>query len=182
MDGMLTRLIAMVARGRFMRIGRGENYFHLTYIDDLINGLLLAGIHPAAAGEDFILAGPSPVRSGDLIALVETRLCRKPSSLYLPENLARPLAKCIEVVYQFGRAPGMSWLGGAPPVTIDKIDTLCRNRGFSAAKAAQRLGYKPHFGIVDGVQKTIEWMAAAGRLPAGQKVGDSFAAGATEAS
>ena len=60
-DGMLTRLIRLIARGRFVRIGRGENRFHLAYIDDLVQGLILAGTHPSAPGEIFILAGHGPI-------------------------------------------------------------------------------------------------------------------------
>ena len=60
-DGMLTRLIRLIARGHFIRIGRGENRLHLTYIDDLVQGLILAGTHPSAPGETFILAGHGPI-------------------------------------------------------------------------------------------------------------------------
>ena len=52
-DGMLTRLIRLIARGRFVRIGRGDNRLHLTYIEDLVQGLILAGTSPSASGETF---------------------------------------------------------------------------------------------------------------------------------
>ena len=71
-DGMVTRLIAMIARGRFVRVGRGENHVHLTYIDDMIRGLILTGTHPAAAGQTFILAGPRSIAVRDLVAQYRT--------------------------------------------------------------------------------------------------------------
>ncbi len=73
-DGMATRLIDMIARGRFLRVGRGQNHIHLTYIDDMIRGLILTGTHAAAAGQTFILAGPRSIAVRDLVARIEQSL------------------------------------------------------------------------------------------------------------
>lgn len=163
-DGMLTRLIEMVDRGRFIQVGRGNNHFHLTYIDDLVNGLILAGIHPAAAGETMILAGPQSIPVKEMIALIERRLGRRPRRVYLPEGLARQAAWGVEAVYRVGAGLSIPGFNQAPPVTRDKIDTLCVHRGFSSAKAARLIGYAPKVGYAEGVEKTIAWMAQEGRL------------------
>ena len=47
-DRRLLRLFKGVARGRFPVLGSGEIYYHLTYIDDLVDGFRLCGEHPAA--------------------------------------------------------------------------------------------------------------------------------------
>lgn len=40
---------------------RGEGLCNAVYIDDLVDGLILSAVHPAAIGERFIVSGPDPV-------------------------------------------------------------------------------------------------------------------------
>src|SRR5262249_50001087 len=157
-DGMLTRLIGLVAGGRFVRIGRGANHFHLTYIDDLVRGLILAGTHPAAAGETFILAGPRSIAVRELVALIERSLGLPPRSVSLPEPLARPAAWAIEPAWRAARSLGLPLPGSGPPVTPTRLNILCAHRSFSSAKAASRLGYEPRVDYWDGLGLTMAWM------------------------
>ena len=56
-DRRLLKLFRGVARRRFIILGAGEIFYHLTYIDDLVEGLRLCATVPAAAGRTYILAG-----------------------------------------------------------------------------------------------------------------------------
>jgi dihydroflavonol-4-reductase len=163
-DGMATRLIDMIARGRFVRVGRGENHVHLTYIDDMVRGLILTGTHPAAAGQTFILAGPRSIAVRELVALIEQSLGLAPRTLYIPEAAARPIAWGVEFLYRLASVlcgPGrVSW----PPLTRDKIDVLCVHRGFSSEKASKLLGYAPRVDYAEGLAHTFAWMAEQGQL------------------
>ncbi len=164
-DGMLTRLIGLIAHGRFVRIGRGENRLHLTYIDDLVQGLFLAGTHPSASGETFILAGPGPIQMRELIGQVDQALGLVPSSHYLPECLARQLARGVEAGYRAAAAMGRLRPQSGPPVTSDKLNILCAHRSFSSAKAARLLGYGPRVDYPEGLTSTIAWMRQMQLLP-----------------
>jgi dihydroflavonol-4-reductase len=164
-DGMVTRLIDLIARRRFVRIGRGRNHVHLTYIDDLVKGLILVATHPAAAGQTFILAGPASIQASQFVAMIERKLGRVPSQLFIPESLARLAGWGCEVIYRSGAALGILSLD-SPAITRDKVDTLCVHRGFSARAAARVLGYAPRVGYEEGLARTIEWMRSAGRLNA----------------
>ena len=53
-----------------MTLGGGEIYYHLTYIDDLIEGLRLCGEHPAAANRTYILAGGEVTTLNELVKRV----------------------------------------------------------------------------------------------------------------
>jgi dihydroflavonol-4-reductase len=163
-DGMVTRLIGMIARGHFVRIGRGGNHVHLTYIDDMIRGLILTGTHPAAAGQTFILAGPRSIAVRDLVALIEQSLGQAPRTLYIPEAVARPLALGVECLYRLASVLTPPSRFGCPPITCDKIDTLCIHRGFSSAKAANLLGYAARVEYAEGLTHTLAWMAEEGQL------------------
>jgi nucleoside-diphosphate-sugar epimerase len=166
-DGMMTRLIAMIAAGKFIRIGRGHNHLHATYIDDMTNGLVLAGTHPQAVGETFILAGPNSYPMRKIVAYIDAALGLDLGSFYIPETLARPIAWLVESLYRTAdvlhlplRAPA-----AGPVVTRSKIDMVCGHRGYSAAKATRLLGYEPQVDLDEGLIHTISWMTETTLLP-----------------
>jgi dihydroflavonol-4-reductase len=163
-DGMVTRLAAMILRGRFVRVGRGANHVHLTYIDDIVRGLTLAGTHAAAAGQTFILAGPESIAIRDFVARIEAALGLAPRTVYIPEAVARPVAWAVECFYRAAAAVTKSRRLGCPPVSRDKIDTLCVHCGFSSAKATNLLGYVPHVGYDEGLSRTFAWMVEEGLM------------------
>ena len=74
-DRRLLKLFGGVARGRFPMLGNGRIYYHLTYIDDLVEGFRLCGEHPGAADRTYILAGGEVTTLNELVALVASR-CR----------------------------------------------------------------------------------------------------------
>jgi nucleoside-diphosphate-sugar epimerase len=49
-DTRFLKMFRGLARGRFPMLGAGEVFYHLTYIDDLVEGFRLCGEVPAAAG------------------------------------------------------------------------------------------------------------------------------------
>ena len=69
-DRRLLKLFRGVARRRWFTLGNGEIYYHLTYIDDLVDGFRLCGEHPAAANRTYILAGGEVTTLNALVALV----------------------------------------------------------------------------------------------------------------
>ena len=69
-DRRLLKLFRGVARRRWFTLGRGEIYYHLTYIDDLVEGFRLCGEHPAAANRTYILAGGEVTTLNELVALI----------------------------------------------------------------------------------------------------------------
>jgi nucleoside-diphosphate-sugar epimerase len=63
-DRRLLKLFRGVARRRFVVLGSGNIFYHLTYIDDLVEGFRLCGEVPAAANRTYILADPPDCRRG----------------------------------------------------------------------------------------------------------------------
>jgi dihydroflavonol-4-reductase len=164
-DGMVTRLLLLLSEGKFIRVGHGANHLHLTYIDDLARGLILAGALPQAAGETFILAGPKTTAFADLVgeslrALRQQAVVRRAwlARLWQPEGVARLAASVVERAWS-----PLNW--GAPPITRDQIDTICIHRGFSYQKAARQLGYEPLIREQVGLARTVSWLVEQGSLP-----------------
>jgi nucleoside-diphosphate-sugar epimerase len=76
-DTRLLKMFRMIAKGTFVILGSRDIYYHMVYIDDLIQGLRLLGSHPAALGEVFILGGeryyPLPVIASTVVAQIAGR-------------------------------------------------------------------------------------------------------------
>ena len=75
-DTRFLKMFRGLARGRFPMLGSGEVFYHLTYIDDLVEGFRLCGEVPAAAGRTYILAGARYTTLNALVALVAERTRR----------------------------------------------------------------------------------------------------------
>ncbi|HJZ76785.1 MAG TPA: NAD-dependent epimerase/dehydratase family protein, partial [Vicinamibacterales bacterium] len=83
-DRRLLRLFRGVARRRWVTLGSGDIFYHLTFIDDLIEGFRLCGTHPAAANRTYILAGSEVTTLNQLIALVAEAAGVPTPRLHLP--------------------------------------------------------------------------------------------------
>ena len=56
-DRRLFKVFGAAAKGRFVMLGSGRIFYHVTYIDDVCEGLRLCGTSPVAAGRTYIVAG-----------------------------------------------------------------------------------------------------------------------------
>jgi nucleoside-diphosphate-sugar epimerase len=155
-DRRLLKLFRGVARRRFVVLGSGNIFYHLTYIDDLVEGFRLCGEVPAAANRTYILAGGDVTTLNELIALIAAEAHVAPPTLKLP-------------VWPF-------WLAGAaceavcvplglePPIYRRRVDFFTKSRAFDIGRARAELGYAPHVGLRDGIRRTLTWYKDRGWL------------------
>jgi len=156
-DTRLLKMFRMIAKGTFVILGRRDIYYHMVYIDDLIQGLRLLGSHPAALGEVFILGGehyyPLPVIASTVAGILGVR----PPWLRLPAGpfqLAGSLCEAICVPF-----------GVEPPIYRRRVDFFTKSRAFSIDKARRILGYSPDVSLEDGLRRTLEWCLQMGLIP-----------------
>jgi dihydroflavonol-4-reductase len=148
-DRRLLKLFRGVARGRFPMLGRGEIYYHLTYIDDLVEGFQLCGEHPAAAHRTYILAGGEVTTLNELVALVADVAGVRPPRVHLPVWpfwIAGALCEAVCVP-----------LGIEPPIYRRRVDFYTKSRAFDIRRARQEIGYAPRVGLRDGIARTLAW-------------------------
>lgn len=148
-DRRLLKLFGGVARGRFVLLGDGKIFYHLTYVDDLCDGFRLCATQPAAAGRTYILAGGEVTTLKELIAITAEVAGVPPPRLRLP-------------VWPF-------WLAGAaceilckpfgisPPIYRRRVDFFTKSRAFDISRARAELGFAPAVGLRDGIGRTLEW-------------------------
>ncbi len=155
-DRRLLKLFRGVARRRWITLGRGRIYYHLTYIDDLVEGFRLCGEHPSAANQTYILAGGEVTTLNDLVATVADVAGVPAPTLHLPVWPFWIAGAACEAVC----AP----LGLAPPLYRRRVDFFTKSRAFDISRARRDVGYAPHVGLHDGITRTIEWYRAYGWL------------------
>lgn len=148
-DRRLLKLFRGVARERFPMLGHGEIYYHLTHIDDLVEGFRLCGEQPAAAGRTYILAGGEYTTLNQLVALIAEVAGVRPPRLHLPVWpfwIAGALCEAISVP-----------IGVEPPIYRRRVDFYTKSRAFDISRARRELGYDPRVGLRYGIDQTLNW-------------------------
>jgi len=155
-DRRLLKLFRGVARRRFLVLGSGEIFYHLTYIDDLVEGFRLCGEVPGAAGQTYILAGGEVTTLNELIRIVAEVAGVRPPGLHLPVLPVWVAGAACELIC----AP----FGIEPPLYRRRVDFFTKSRAFDIARARRELGYAPQVSLRDGIRRTLEWYRSAGWL------------------
>lgn len=148
-DLRLLKMFKQIDRGFFPLFGGGKNLYHLSFIDDLTDGIILCGEHPAALGERFILCSDEYSTLKQLSHTIAQELGRKPPALELPIGPLMWAAKLCEALCK----P----LGIDPPLHTRRVEFFAKSRAFSNAKAKRLIGFKPKVSTGQGVAKTITW-------------------------
>jgi dihydroflavonol-4-reductase len=155
-DRRLLKLFRGVARGRFPMLGRGDIYYHLTYIDDLVEGFRLCGEHPSAANRTYILAGAEVTTLKELTGVIAGIAGVRPPWVHLP---VWPFwiagAVCEAVCAPFGIEP---------PLYRRRVDFYTKSRAFDITRARQEIGYDPRVSLKEGISRTLEWYRQHGWL------------------
>lgn len=148
-DSRFLKLFRAIARRRFVMIGSGEVLYHLVYIDDLIDGILLCGSRPEAAGEVVILTGAEAVTLNELVEEIARSVGTGIPNLRLPAAPVYAAAALCEFLCR----P----LGVEPPLYRRRMDFFLKDRSFDIGKARRLLGYAPEVDLEEGIARTAAW-------------------------
>src|SRR3546814_8877157 len=102
----MLKMFRMVQQGRFLFIGSLRPNFHPVYIDDLVNGFLLAMTSDAAPGGTFIIGGKTYLPLRDYVATAANVLNLPAPRRTVPYGLVNLAAHGCELPWapQIGRA------------------------------------------------------------------------------
>ena len=148
-DTRFLKLFRPVSKGRFVMIGSGNVLYHMTYIDDLVQGFLLAAENPDALGEVFTIGGPTFTTLNELVAAI-AGACDVP-----PPRWRIPFAPVFWASVICDRVCKM--IGVQPPLYPRRTEFFHLDRAFSIEKARRLLGYDPKFPLERGLELTAEW-------------------------
>jgi len=148
-DRRFLKLFRPINKGYFVMIGPGKNHYHLTYIDDLIEGMVLAGRVPAAEGEVFTLAGEKHSTVREIVDIIAEVLGKPRPRWWVPFYPVLYASVACERVCKT--------VGVEPPIYPRRVEFFYKDRAFSIAKAKRLLGYQPSVPLREGLQKTGDW-------------------------
>lgn len=151
-DLRLLKMFKQIKRGFFPLFGGGANLYHLSYIDDLCDGIILCGEHPNAVGERFILCSNEYSSMKELGATIAKHLNVKAPTFAPPVGPLMLAAKICETLCK----P----LGINPPLHTRRVEFFIKSRAFDNTKARKLLGYDPKISTEEGTKRTIEWYKA----------------------
>lgn len=155
-DRRLLKLFRGVARRRFPMLGSGRIYYHLTYIDDLVDGFRLCGEHPAAAHRTYIIAGGEVTTLNELVARVARIAGVEPPRIHWPVAPVWLAGALCELL--------CTPLGLEPPLYRRRVDFYTKSRAFDITRARTELGFDPRVSIDEGVGRTLAWYRENGWL------------------
>lgn len=146
--------VEAIRTGQFLLPDRGRGIFSPVFVDNLVDGIVLVGDHPAASGQVFNLSDGVGVSNAEFFGYYHHMLGTRPR--YAPAPVARLL---------FNLAGFVERRRGRPTeATGAAIDYFCRTGTYSIAKARALLGYDPAVDLEEGMQRTEAWLRFEGHL------------------
>jgi nucleoside-diphosphate-sugar epimerase len=148
-DRRLLKMFKGIKKGVFPLIGKGDNLHHLIYVDDLIEGFLVAAENDNANGKIFLLSGVEPVSTKQMINIMVEILEADKPKIRLPLPLMWSVAFMMEKT--------LRPLGIQPPLHRRRLDFYKKSFSLSAKKAKDSFGFDPKVTFKEGVKLTAEW-------------------------
>lgn len=155
-DMRMLKMFRMLAKRMFLKIGACKENFHAVYIDDIVDGFVLAIETRGISGETFIIGGEKYLPLKDYIKAVADAVGAPLPWLRFPYWLFYYASVICESIC----VP----LGIEPPLHPRRVRFYKNNRAFDINNALSKLNYRPKVGLEEGLRRTVEWYKKNGFL------------------
>lgn len=145
--------LELIRSGRFALPARGLGVFSPVYVDDLVDGLLLAAASPEGAGQVFTLTGGVGVTCKDFFGHYY-RMLGKRGPTVLPTGLAVAASVAVSGAAALARRE--------TEVNATSLRYFTRTGTYSIEKARRVLGYAPQVDLEEGMRRTRAWLVEQG--------------------
>ena len=145
-------MIERLKRGGLPLIGNGKNISDLSYVENVVDALILCAASPGfTLGKKYNISNGEPVLLWEKIRV----LCMDLSLKYPKRTLAYPivdsLAWAYEQIYKLFR------LDGEPPLTRYSVALLAQSTTLDISNARRELGYRPRISVAEGFGYFVDW-------------------------
>ena len=148
-------ILDAIRRRQFVLPARGRGIFSPVYVDNLVDGYVLAASESGAAGQVFTISDGIGVECREFFAH-HHRWLGVGGPRTLPTGAAVALATVSE------RARRLA--GRETEANAGAVRYLARPGTYSIEKARSMLGYSPAVGLEEGLERSRAWAAEAGLL------------------
>ena len=155
-DMRMLKMYRMIQDRKFIMFGKGNVYYHLTYVTDTVEGMRLAAEKDIAVGQAYLIAGERYTTLMEFARMVADVLNVPPPRIKLPVwplYWAGFLCEkiCVPLRIQ-------------PPIFRRRVDIFTKDRAFDISKAKRDLGYQPQVDMEEGIRRTARWYIENGYL------------------
>lgn len=152
----LSEPLKMAKAGALILPNGGTGRWTPVYIDDLLDGVMLAAGLPQASGQIFHISASESVSCREFFGQHWRWAGRSGSPRSLPLWLAVLLTRGIWSINRL--------LKRADEVTPDTMYMFARSGGISIDKARRLLGYAPKVSLEEGLRRSEQWLREVGQL------------------
>ena len=143
--------IKALSSGKMIYIGNGKILTPYSFIDNLIDGLILTGIKDKAAGEAYVITDGIKIARRNSHEMICKEMGITLSSISINPELAYAVAWFLEMVYHFFK------IQNRPAITRFHVYFARNNYYFNIEKARRDLGYIPRIDIDEAIRRTVDW-------------------------
>lgn len=147
--------LAEIRANRFALPALGKGVFSPVFVENLVDGVLLAIDEPRAAGQVYVLSDGVGVTTKEFFRYY-FQMIDKRGPICLPTPVALALARLNEIAYRFRSA--------TTEVNPATIRYMTRRGTYSIDKARRELGYEPQVNLAEGMARTEAWLREEGLI------------------
>jgi len=147
-----TTFFNMIKKGNPIIFGDGKNLRSMTYIDNAVKGLILAGTKKQAIGQTYWIADKKPYSTIEIYKTIAEILGVELKPRFVPKLVSTFFGLADDILQAFGFYKQEFHVAGE----MDK-DIAC-----SIKKAEKELGYNPRASLKQGMEESIKWCRSQG--------------------
>lgn len=147
--------VEKIRQNQFVLPAMGNGIFSPVYVDDLVDGIILAAEHPNAAGQVFTISGGIGVPCKEFFGHYY-RMLGKGGPIVVPTVAA------VAATGAFATAAGLA--RQKTEINPIAVRYFTRTGTYSIDKARRMLGYEPKIDLAEGMFRTQQWLAEKGLL------------------
>jgi nucleoside-diphosphate-sugar epimerase len=155
-----TLFFRMIRDGKAPIVGSGNGLRSMAYLDNLCQGLLLAGASPLASGRTYWIADDQPHTMAEIVDTVERLLETEFGVACVRKRLRLP-GIFSDVAYVADRALQAA---GLYAQKIHVLSEMNKTIACSIARARADLGYDPKIALEEGMRRSLRWIMDRGLL------------------
>ncbi len=148
-DTRFLKLYKHIYNGKFRMIGNGNVLYHMTFVEDLARGFILAGEKEESVGQIFTIGGEGYLTLSELVGKIAAILNKPVPKFNIPVWPVWFGGLLCEIVCK----P----FGISPPIYRRRVDFFVKDRAFDISKAKRILGYSPKVSLDEGLKITADW-------------------------